>query len=77
MHCLRAVCMEESEINTVQRRSSSHIQSYYSIRSVTVKKTRLGRDVRGKRNKETEKKMQNMRVWGGEVRGGGVRVITK
>ena len=49
--------MEKSEINTVQWRRSSHIQSYYTIISVTVNDARLEKDRgRGERFRRTGEK---------------------
>lgn len=62
--------MEKSEINTVQRRSSGHIQSYYTIISVMVSEAQLERD-RGrgrKRFQKHRKKEERCKM--------GVRVIT-
>ncbi len=53
--------MEKSEINTVQRRSSSHIQSYYTIISVTVNEARPERDREGEEGKKSQREPRKRR----------------
>ncbi len=63
----QAVRMEKSEINTVQRRSSSHIQSHYTIISVTANEARLETEEgeEGKRIRGTKKRRKDAKegVW--------------